>query len=220
MSQIQQALTASRPQRPARSFFSLWLLWSLRLALTLLVTDCSSSYQLLTLPDDAEIFAADKSLGKSPADFSGSDLPEQAKKAGGYLLRVVKAGYRPLYVWVPEGGRSYHFTLNLLPFYQKDRSTDLLEAERDFSTDELNQLADQAMFAQDNLINGNTVEAALIQDLIASHPNLGSAHFLKALESLRGNKKDEAKTYLTDAIRFSPLEKDFLSLRNEIGEKK
>jgi hypothetical protein len=186
----------------------------------LLLCSCGSNYSLKTLPDDAEIKVGDQLIGKSPANFSAGALPDAAKKAGGYLVRVAKPGYKSLWVWLPNSGRDYSISLNLLPFFQRDGKSSVLGQTSAASPDDLNLLTDTVLFLQDNLLNGDKVEAALVDQTFAANPLLASAHYLKALQSLRKNAKDEANAFLSSAILYAPLEGDFQTLKNELKAKK
>lgn len=189
--------------------------------LSLLIGGCATKFHLETQPNAIEVFAGDKSLGKTPLDFTASDVPDTYRMAKGVLLRLQDKGYKNLWIWLPAESRHYDVTLNLNPMYRRAAQTSRRESqgEIDFSRSDLNRLSDQLLQIQQNLLIGTTADDKSLNALFEANPTLGSVYFLKALQALRANQSKESDLLLKDAMRFSPEEYDFLALYNELVRK-
>lgn len=181
---------------------------------------CATTYELKTKPDGANIVAEGKVLGKTPFEFTSDQV--STKSANGILVRLEKDGFKPIWLWMPEGLQNYNVSVNLTPFYQRVSSQVKID-DHEMDRNDLYRLTDILLNAQKNLLMDEKIDEKNISALSEANPTLGSMHFLEALRLLKKGQKKEAIIHLRDAVRFSPGEFDFLALYNELtgaGEKK
>lgn len=186
----------------------------------LLNTACTTTYIIDTKPSDVEVIINKNSIGKTPLSFDETKAGETI--ANGKLVTLTKKGYRSIKLWLPIDGREYKVSVNLNPFFDQTLVEKANSSSREIPRDRVFQITSRLLRIQQNLLSNNdnnSVSEKDIQELeslIESNPTIGSLHFLKAVNLLKKGEKNNAILYLTDAVRYSPYQTDFILLKKEI----
>ena len=192
------------------------LRFGLAIALLTILVGCQSVAIISTDPPGSEVFVGGKSIGVTPVQLNAGS---GAKVAGGYLAEIRRTGYSRVWVWVPVGLLGLDINLNLKTFANV-KVEDKKQSKNSASRIVINRLTAQMLQLQQKMLDepgdGSDSQKELA-DLLDSYPDVGSLHFLRAIDQLKGNKFGEARNSLVTAMKYSPKEYDFLALLNLVG---
>lgn len=176
---------------------------------------CATSYRISSFPEGAQVYSNDKLLGDTPLKVSSADI--DVKTSGGTLLRVEKDNYKRLWIWIPVSGKDYQIDLNMAFLHPTRSDTNTAQMSMlDKKRSGISVIADKLLTMQGDLLLAKPVEQEKLDALKKDNPNFGSIYFLDSVQKILNKDNDSAALALKDAVKYSPEESDFESLKNEI----
>lgn len=184
------------------------------LLFSLILISCQTKYSISTKPIGAVVIANGVELGKTPLIVTTDKITE--RYGNGVVLDITLPGYQDVKLWMPADGKDYATQINLNPFFKRNQKQFQI-TESEISREDLNRLIYSLLETQNNLLTKTEpVSDVYLDNLLDANPSLGSAYYLKSLNLFKNNKKEEAVKLLLEAMRYSPNEKEFLELYNEL----
>lgn len=171
---------------------------------------------ITTKPQGATVMADGVTLGQTPLVVTSDKITQRYAK--GVILDITLDGYQDVKIWIPEEGKTFETTINLNPFFKRNRK-DMQIVDSEISREDLNKLVYSLLETQRRLLTtSEQVSDGYLDNLLDANPTLGSAYYLKSLNLYKNNKKEVSLQLLKEAMRYSPNEKEFLELLNEINK--
>lgn len=186
--------------------------------LSLLSASCSTSYTIVSIPPGIEIFDGAKSLGPTPLQISSSDIDESSKQAGGFIVSIKDDVHFPVNIWLADNKRTNVFTIKTLNFRRELQEFTRSPKDKKEKSKETvvidNAFIDKILRYQVQLLG--TKEPAEEPEFTSVESSTSAVSYLKAMQLLRNEQKDQAIRFIEDAISRDPNEIDYISLKNDI----